>query len=107
MNGAGEAYDTLKELGDLINENVDAIDALETIATNKADKEHTHSWNDLTDKPFYEGEDGKLYLIEEKFLPIATDEDIMAFLSEMNLINPVTSSDGSVYTNADGDIYTL
>lgn len=36
LNGAGDAYDTLKELGDLINENVDAIEALETIATGKA-----------------------------------------------------------------------
>ena len=36
LNGAGEAYDTLKELGELINENVDAIEALEIIATNKA-----------------------------------------------------------------------
>ena len=42
LNGAGEAYDTLKELGDLITENVDAIEALETVATNKADKEHNH-----------------------------------------------------------------
>lgn len=31
LNGAGEAYDTLKELGDLIDENVDAIEALEKI----------------------------------------------------------------------------
>ena len=37
LNGAGGAYDTLKELGDLIDENVDAIDALEQIAGNKAD----------------------------------------------------------------------
>lgn len=36
LNGAGDAYNTLKELGDLINENVDAIDALETIAASKA-----------------------------------------------------------------------
>lgn len=36
LNGAGEAYDTLKELGDLINENVDAINALEAIAAGKA-----------------------------------------------------------------------
>lgn len=42
LNGAGEAYDTLKELGDLISENVDAIDALEQVATNKAEKDHTH-----------------------------------------------------------------
>ena len=52
LNGAGEAYDTLKELGELIDDNHDAIDALETIATNKADKEHTHSFNELEDKPF-------------------------------------------------------
>lgn len=38
LNGAGEAYDTLKELGDLIDDNQDAITALETIAVNKADK---------------------------------------------------------------------
>ena len=43
LNGAGSAYDTLKELGDLIDENVDAIDALETVAAGKADASHTHS----------------------------------------------------------------
>lgn len=42
LNGATGAYDTLKELGDLIEENVDAIDALELVAAGKADKEHTH-----------------------------------------------------------------
>ena len=36
LNGAGEAYDTLKELGDLIDANNTALDALETVATNKA-----------------------------------------------------------------------
>lgn len=36
LNGAGTAYDTLKELGDLISGNQDAIDALETVAANKA-----------------------------------------------------------------------
>jgi hypothetical protein len=38
LNGAGEAYDTLRELGELIDENTDAIEALEIIATNKMDK---------------------------------------------------------------------
>ena len=42
LNGAGSAYDTLKELGELIDENVDAIEALESVAAGKADKEHTH-----------------------------------------------------------------
>lgn len=35
LNGAGAAYDTLKELGGLIDENKDAIDALEEIAASK------------------------------------------------------------------------
>lgn len=48
LNGAGIAYDTLKELGDLIDENVDAIDALETVAAGKADKTHTHAIADVT-----------------------------------------------------------
>lgn len=43
LNGAGTAYDTLKELGDLINVNVNAIDALEAVAAGKADKTHSHS----------------------------------------------------------------
>lgn len=42
LNGAGTAYDTLKELGDLIVDNADAIDALETIASGKADATHSH-----------------------------------------------------------------
>lgn len=48
LNGAGEAYDTLKELGDLIDDNQDAIEALETIAAGKADKSHTHAVTDIT-----------------------------------------------------------
>jgi hypothetical protein len=44
LNGAGGAYDTLKELGDLINNNVGAIDALEAVASQKADINHTHSY---------------------------------------------------------------
>ncbi len=43
LNGAGAAYDTLKELGDLIDENVDAIEALETVAANhSSNKNNPH-----------------------------------------------------------------
>ena len=42
LNGAGGAYDTLKELGDLIDENADAIDAIERLADTKSDKGHIH-----------------------------------------------------------------
>ena len=49
LNGAGEAYDTLKELADLIDENTDAIDALESVATGKADATHTHTISEVID----------------------------------------------------------
>ena len=49
LNGAGAAYDTLKELGDLIEDNVDAIDALEKVAANKANSSDlTEHINDKT-----------------------------------------------------------
>lgn len=48
LNGAGTAYDTLKELGDLIDDNKDAIDALEEIASGKANATHTHAISDVS-----------------------------------------------------------
>ena len=48
LNGAGDAYDTLKELGDLIDDNVDAIEALNAVAAGKADAKHTHAISDVT-----------------------------------------------------------
>ena len=48
LNGAGAAYDTLKELGDLIDTNVDAIDVLKDVAAGKADKVHSHAISDIT-----------------------------------------------------------
>lgn len=48
LNGAGTAYDTLKELGDLIVDNADAIDALETIASGKADATHGHAISEVS-----------------------------------------------------------
>lgn len=48
LNGAGTAYDTLKELGDLIDDNADAIEALETIASGKADATHGHAIADVS-----------------------------------------------------------
>ena len=48
LNGAGSAYDTLKELGNLIDDNTDAIEALETIASGKANATHAHAISDIT-----------------------------------------------------------
>ena len=48
LNNAGTAYDTLKELGDLIDDNKDAIDALETVASGKANAVHSHAISDVS-----------------------------------------------------------
>ena len=52
LNGAGEAYDTLKELGVLIDENADALEALNTVATGKANAIHTHDASDIASGSF-------------------------------------------------------
>lgn len=49
LNGAGEAYDTLKELGDLIDDHTDALEALEKVATNKADKSVVEAISETVD----------------------------------------------------------
>lgn len=49
LNGAGDAYDTLKELGDLIDDNTDALQALEAVAANKADKSTVEAISETID----------------------------------------------------------
>ena len=48
LGNAGTAYDTLKELGDLIDDNTDAIEALEAVAAGKANASHTHTIANVT-----------------------------------------------------------
>jgi hypothetical protein len=38
---------------------------------------------------------------------IATDDDAMDLLVELQVVNPVAASDGSVLTSSTGEIYTL
>ena len=67
LNGAGEAYDTLKELGDLIANNKSTIEALETVATGKADKEHAH----------------EEYALKESLATLATKSEIPTLVSQL------------------------
>ena len=50
LNGAGEAYDTLKELGELIDTNKDAIAALQTIAAGHVKFDAAQSLTDAQKK---------------------------------------------------------
>ena len=86
LNGAGEAYDTLKELGELIDDNKDALDALIEVATNKADKEHTHSYNDLEDRTHYmesyEGTESRRIEVVDRYGGSIIDLDFAKLLVE-------------------------
>ncbi len=86
LNGAGAAYDTLKELGDLIDENVNAIEALETVASNKADTNHIH--NDI----YYTETE-----IDEKVSTI--NASIVASLNEAKSYSDTNLNTAKSYTN--------
>jgi hypothetical protein len=75
LNGAGEAYDTLKELGDLINENTDALDALEIIADGKADRVHEHGDIYYTEKEI----DAKLLDMNEYIVDVVNEAHFVSY----------------------------
>ena len=95
LNNAGAAYDTLKELGDLIDDNADAINTLETVATSKQDKitgaATTIVSNDLTaSKVLVSDSNGKVSISD-----ISSDK--LLHLSEV-------SSDIQVQLNSKADL---
>lgn len=51
IGGAPETYDTLKEIADYIAEHQEVADALNLAITRKAEKEHTHTKDQITDFP--------------------------------------------------------
>lgn len=82
LNGAGEAYDTLKELGDLIDENTDALQALEEVATNKANKSDIvqSDWNQNDESALDYIKNRPFYIIGEEF-----EESVNLVLSDINV----------------------
>lgn len=78
LNGADVAYDTLKEVGALIEENKEAIEALEEIAGKQAD------WNqsDVNAKDF----------IKNKPTNLATKEDLNKAIEEIDLSGYATET---------------
>lgn len=99
LNGAEAAYDTLKELGDLINENVDAIDALESVASGKADADHTHD-----DRYYTETEiDGKVSTINTS---ITSSLNEAKSYSDNNLNAAKTYADNAVSQKTQVQIIT-
>lgn len=88
LNGAGAAYDTLKELGDLIVDNADAIDALETIAAGKADASHTHAIADVSG--LQSALNGKA--ASSHTHTVSQISDLTATASELNVLDGITAT---------------
>ena len=77
LNNAGTAYDTLKELGDLIDDNTDAIDALEVVAASKANA------SDLTSHTSNKNNPHEVTL---------SQLGVTATIDELNILNGVTTT---------------
>ena len=97
-----ETLDTIAELATAFEENAEIIEVLNEAITNKADKEHTHSYNNLEYKPFYEEE--ITHMIEPgtvvdgtNIIPYSNGDDTLNYLEGYPA--PV------LYCNIDGKIY--
>lgn len=88
LNGAGSAYDTLKELGDLIVDNKDAIDALEEIASGKANATHSHAISDITN--LQSALDGKADSSHTH--TVSQISGLTATVTELNVLDGITAT---------------
>lgn len=90
LNGAGTAYDTLKELGDLIDTNADAIDALETVAAGKASTSALNAHTGNTSNPH------NVTLAQLGITATAAElnkmDGVTATTAELNYVDGVTSN---------------
>lgn len=91
LNNAGAAYDTLKELGDLIDDNKDAIDALETVASGKANAVHSHAISDVTG--LQSALDGKAASSHGTHVSYSTTAPVMDGVASVGTASTVARSD--------------
>ena len=91
LNGAGSAYDTLKELGDLIDDNVDAIEALEAVAAGKANASHTHAISNITN--LQSALDGKAATSHGTHVSYSTTAPVMDGTASVGTATTVARSD--------------
>lgn len=91
LNGAGTAYDTLKELGDLIDDNADAISALETVASGKANATHSHAISDVTN--LQSALDGKASTSHGTHVSYSTTTPVMDGNASVGTASTVARSD--------------
>ena len=102
LNGAGEAYDTLKELGDLIDENQDAIDLLTNSKSDWA-QNNPASLDYIKNRPFYEGADITATVAENLNVNVELDS-INGYVGTMDSSIEI-GLDKNYVVVFDGDLY--
>lgn len=64
--------------------------------------------NYIKNRPFYEetNEHGEtiIHQIDAKFIPTASDEEVLAMIAEVDVLPAVTDADGSILTDENGNI---
>ena len=93
LNGAGDAYDTLQELAQLILADQSAIQALETIATNKVDKTTTVNGKSLSSDITITKSDLSLDNVENKSSTMIREEITEANVTTALGFTPLTQTE--------------
>lgn len=103
LNGAGEAYDTLKELGDLIDENQDAIEALKIVAATKSD------WNQNDEAASDYIKNRTHYKLAEKelFLNEVTFDGTLYQINDLEGVSDDGSNTNKLIVTLDGVTYEV
>ena len=100
LNGAGSAYDTLKELADLILADKSAIEALETVAANKVDKTTTVNGKPLSSNVTITKSDLSLGNVENKSSATIRGEITKANVTTALGFTPLTQAEVQAMINA-------
>ena len=98
VNAAPATLDTLGELATAFNENKEVVDALDAAITNKVEQtvfdEHVAEMNTKLDD----------YVLKSD---IPTTQDAIDLAVETGLVEPATDNEGTIFTDVDGNIYSI
>jgi hypothetical protein len=104
-NHSAEAYDALKELGELIDDNKDALEALNTVAIGKADKTHSHETSEINGlSARLNGIEGKIPI---KNSQLANDSEYVNTTELNAAIGDIQINDSRLTGSASGEVIAV
>ena len=85
-----------------LNRKVDKIDG-QSLSTNDFTNEDKEKLNSITQSDWAQTDETQFDFIKNK----PNENDALALLAETGFIDPVAAADGSVFTDSEGNIYSL